>query len=288
MENFKRNDLIQNSRGDNDREESSGGDKKAFEPRCWGCGQIGHRLNDPECKAEPGARHESAPKRSKLSSSGKGNIAKSKSSKGVCKFFQDTGKCKFGAKCNFVHDQTNGSNLKGLTRKQKSSIKAFKVGIGKELSNLNDIDKVVNKFLMIRTIPRECSMDKLTISLMNTVLVDESSFAFDSGSGEGISVHRKDFVYLDESEEIKSSVEIQGPSVGAPICIDRGPLVYRFTLNGKQMGLIGSIQMGYWLIFHPVGLFLDWCRQCKCNDLGFDMSPEVLIRLAILNALDPV
>ena len=51
---------------------------------------------------------------------------------------------------------------------------------------------------------------------MNTVLVDESSFAFDSGSGEGISVHRKDFVYLDESEEIKSSVEIQGPSVGAP------------------------------------------------------------------------
>ncbi len=71
---------------------------------------------------------------------------------------------------------------------------------------------------------------------MNTVLVDESSFAFDSGSGEGISVHRKDFVYLDESEEIKSSVEIQGPSVGTPICIGRGPLVYRFTLYGKQMG----------------------------------------------------
>jgi hypothetical protein len=57
------------SRGDNDRGESSGGDKKAFEPRCWGCGHIGHRINDPECKAEPGARHESAPKRSKLSSS---------------------------------------------------------------------------------------------------------------------------------------------------------------------------------------------------------------------------
>jgi hypothetical protein len=52
------------TRGDGDREESDGGDKKVFEPRCWGCGQIGHRLNDPECKAEPSARHESAPKRS--------------------------------------------------------------------------------------------------------------------------------------------------------------------------------------------------------------------------------
>jgi hypothetical protein len=93
---------------------------------------------------------------------------------------------------------------------------------------------------MIRTIPRECSTDKLTITLMNTVLVDESSFAFDSGSGEGISVHQKGFVYLDESEEIKSSVEIQGPSVGAPICIGRGPLVYRFTLNEKKMGLVHS------------------------------------------------
>jgi hypothetical protein len=127
----------------------------------------------------------------------------------------------------FTHDQTNGSNLKGLNRKQKSSIQAFKVGIRNELSKSNDIDMVVNKFLMLRTIPRECSTDKLTISLMNTVLVDELSFAFDSGSGEGISVHRKDFVYLDESDEIKSSVEIQGPSVGAPFCIGRGPLVYR-------------------------------------------------------------
>jgi hypothetical protein len=104
----------------------------------------------------------------------------------------------------------------------------------------NDIDTVVNKFLMIRMVPRECSTNKLTITLMNTVLVDESSFAFDSGSGEGIPVHRKDFVYLDESKEIISSVEIQGPSVGAPICIGRGPLVYRFTLNEKKMGLVHS------------------------------------------------
>ncbi len=95
---FRKKRSHSENRGENVREESGGGDKKAFEPRCWGCGQIGHRINDPKCKAEPGARHESAPKRAKLSSSGKGNIAKLKSSKGVCKFFQDTGKCKFGAK----------------------------------------------------------------------------------------------------------------------------------------------------------------------------------------------
>ncbi len=47
-------------------------------------------------------------------------------------------------------------------------------------------------------------------------------------------------MYLDELEEIKNSVEIQGPSVGAPLCIGRGPLVYHFTLKGKQMGLVHS------------------------------------------------
>ncbi len=59
-------------------------------------------------------------------------------------------------------------------------------------------------------------------------------------SGEGISVHCKDFVYLDESEEAKSSVQIQGPSVGSPLCIGRGPLVFRFEIEGKQMGLVCS------------------------------------------------
>jgi hypothetical protein len=94
---------------------------------------------------------------------------------------------------------------------------------------------------MIRTIPRECASDSaIDITCLSTVLVDESSFAFDTGSGEGISVHRKDFVYLDESEEAKSSVQIQGPSVGSPLCMGRGPLVFRFEIEGKQMGLVSS------------------------------------------------
>ncbi len=100
---------------------------------------------------------------------------------------------------------------------------------------------------MIRTIPREyeekCVIDT---TMLSTVLVDETKFAFDTGSGEGISVHRKDFVYLDESEEAKRSVLINGPSCGAPTCLGRGPLVFRIELNGKKMGLL-----------HPNGILAE-------------------------------
>ena len=76
----------------------------------------------------------------------------------------------------------NGSNLKGLSQEQKSSIKSFKVGIQKQFKKSNDIDTIVNQFLMVRTrtIPRECATDSvIDISCLSTVLVDESSFAFD-------------------------------------------------------------------------------------------------------------
>ena len=161
-----------------------------------------HRSTDSICKAEPGTIHESAPKRARLGPKANKNNDKQttqKTSKPICKFYQDTGKCKFGAKSRFVHDQNNGSNLKGLSQQQKSSIKSFKVGIQKQFQKSNDIDTIVNQFLMVRTIPRECDpVSVLDVSCLSTILVDESSFAFDTGSGEGISVHRKDFVYLDE------------------------------------------------------------------------------------------
>ena len=233
-----------NGKGKRERSKSRDGKGKGGvdpEPKCWACGLIGHRSTDSICKAEPGTIHESAPKRARFDPKSNKDNGKNRTSKPICKFYQDTGKCKFGAKCRFVHDQNNGSNLKGLSQQQKSSIKSFKIGIQKQFQKSNDIDTIVNQFLVVRTIPRECdSFSNVDVTCLSTVLVDESSFAFDTGSGEGISVHRKDFVYLDESEEAKNSVLIQGPSVGAPLCIGRGPLVFRFELDGKPMGLVSS------------------------------------------------
>ena len=114
-----------NSKGDSkskrQRSSSKGGDDKNSsgnrgekDPTCWACGKVGHRSTDPECKAKPGTIHENAPKRARYSAGAKKDGVKQKATKSICKFYQDTGKCKFGAKCKFAHDQSNGSNLKGL------------------------------------------------------------------------------------------------------------------------------------------------------------------------------
>jgi hypothetical protein len=139
-------------------------------------------------------------KRARYSPAPKKDNAKQKSAKQVCKFYQDTGKCKckLGAKCKFAHDQHNGSNLKRLNRHSSllaSNRSKFEFRQKQFQKSTNDIDRIVNQFLMVRTIPRECSSDSIVdVSCLSTVLVDMSSFAFDTGSEEGVSVHRKDFV----------------------------------------------------------------------------------------------
>ena len=60
----------------------------------------------------------------------------------------------------------------------------------------------------------------------------------DTGAGEGISTCPDDFVYIDNSNEMTSSVVIQGPSVGTPTCLGRGPLVYLIKVGELFFGLI--------------------------------------------------
>jgi hypothetical protein len=73
---------------------------------------------------------------------------------------------------------------------------------------------------------------------MNAALVDMRCFAYDTGAGEGISTNEDDFVYLDKSPDVINSVMIQGPSVGTPTCVGRGPLVYVFDHGDLKLSLV--------------------------------------------------
>lgn len=88
------------SSGKNDKKTGDGNRRdNEKKPKCWACGEIGHRSTDPECKAPPGTLHKDAPKRAKTSHA-RNDMKDYKSKREICKFYRDTGKCKFGAKCN--------------------------------------------------------------------------------------------------------------------------------------------------------------------------------------------
>ena len=215
---------------------------------CWGCGEVGHRMGSSLCKAKPGELADSAPKRAKrkMEHDEKKGDGKVKRPNKICRFYSEKGHCKFGANCRFEHVNGGKSNKSndGDSKKQKGGKK------GKGLSFLNaevkeddqevdvkEIEKIVRGFLMVETIPTA------NVTVMRTSLVRMDTFAYDTGSGEGISVKRDDFVYLDESDKVKNSIVISGPSVGSPKCVGRGPLVYIVDHHGKRMGLI-----------HPTGI----------------------------------
>jgi hypothetical protein len=218
--------------------------------KCWACGQLGHRSGDVLCKAEPGTVHSSAPEKAKRKFQGEKGSAKegepkNKKPTNVCRFFLNNGTCRFGANCKFKHEASSSENPTKKVRfsKKKSalSVKALKAKVIKELKTkgVDELDQMVRGFLMVRTIPRECSKDSiLTLSAMNAALVDMKCFAYDTGAGEGISTSEDDFVYLDKSPEAIQSVTIQGPSVGTPTCVGRGPLVYVFDHGDLKLGLI--------------------------------------------------
>ncbi len=103
----------------------------------------------------------------------------------------------------------------------------------------------------------------MDLSCLSIVLVDELSFAFDTESGEGVSVHRKDFVYLDESEAARNSVQIQGPSVAGITVMCRPGSVSFFVLKLKENKWNWSVLVQFWLIFLREVLFLDLCLQSR-------------------------
>ena len=218
----------------------------ATKMKCWACGIIGHKKGDPACKADAGSIHGSAPAKAKRKFNGEneksldGGPTKKKPD-GLCRFYNRTGTCKFGAACKFKHEESRPLKKVKFSNKEKKQYNALKAKVVKEIkdSNQDDIDQLVAGFLMVRTIPREFVNDETqVVNAMSTCLNDMDSFAYDTGAGEGISTNKDDFYFLDDSDKVKKSVTIKGPSIGAPECEGRGPLVYTFKVGNKLMGLV--------------------------------------------------
>ena len=72
-------------------------------------------------------------------------------------------------------------------------------------------------------------------AMATSPLLSMTDAAYDTGSAEGITTERRDFLWVDDSIAAKESVSIRGPSVGTPGCVARGPLIYR--LKGERKGL---------------------------------------------------
>ncbi len=223
--------------------------------KCWSCGIPGHKRGDPACKADTNAVHESAPGRAKrkfngnsVNSSGSGPSVKKPT--GLCQFFSRNGNCKFGANCKFKHEVGGTSNPKKkgrFSRKEKKQVNALRANITKDVDSLDQdaIDEMVMGFLTVSvTVQEGVEEETRIIHSLNVQFFDMGSFAFDTGAGEGISTSHKDFIYLDTSIKSKRSIVINGPSVGTPKCLGRGPLIFTIMVGDRLMGLI-----------HPNGIY---------------------------------
>ena len=230
--------------------------------RCFGCGAHGHRKGDPGCPAGPEDWHDCCPpkfleKAKKGKKKGVDGLSNQKKSDGVCWSFRDTGKCKYGPTCKFKHERGGQTPTKkvNLTKSEKkkskrNAVKALTMKVkkkakqeGKELDD-NELADFIASCCYVRTIPRDYSggevmeVDVTTMEAVTDLLDVDRNVCHDSGSAAGISVQKKDFVWLDESAAARGSVNIRGPSVGKPGCEGRGPLVYVHEEGGVPYGLI--------------------------------------------------
>ena len=89
------------------------------DPKCFACGETGHRRGASSCRAATGTVHESAPdwvknqKKGGNGGKGKGNP---KSGEQICNYFKQHGTCRYGDRCKFKHvggGSSSGSGSSG-------------------------------------------------------------------------------------------------------------------------------------------------------------------------------
>ena len=101
---------------------------------CWNCGEEGHKSYECKKPKRNGGSKGKGGKgkgRNKRNSDGnrKGNDFSTKKTDEICRTFRDTGKCRWGEKCKFVHVDGGGSPAKKfkLTKTQRREITAAAV-----------------------------------------------------------------------------------------------------------------------------------------------------------------
>ena len=253
---------------------------------CWACGEKGHKRGDPLCKKDKNGAKRGSSFNSKRKFEEKGTKGShsypNKQGQEICQYYKETGKCRFGARCRRLHVDSGGVerrkpgqptrnssvNLaKTESKKKKAALKvAFHKNSNDYSETESDLDSIVKGFCMlsIRANPRSYQKTKeIDIPFFNTKLLQDDTFAYDTGSAEGISTYRDDFYSLDQSDVAKDSAIIKGPSVGTPMCEGRGVLIYMFEEKGVLMGLV-----------HPHGIF----AVTSNDDLDFRLASAMELK----------
>ena len=294
-------------------------------PRCWGCGEWGHRRGDPVCKAAAGAIHESAPKRAKESAleasmrggkgsggrgNGRGGRGNSGRGQGICRSWASTGKCRFGDKCRYLHEKSSSGStvltvkaksrlLKKERKKERKRVieevksKLKKSASKRQKQDANDSSdgdlSMLDQFLMVKTIPRETrNPQPVSISAMAVSTLHDLNFvADDSASSRSITSERSDFLWVNETENMKNSVTINGPSTGTPGCGGIGPIAYRvdapgrnlividpdgiFAVSGPRFRILSAQQMASLGVKSDTGVY-DQAGKMKCTKSGEEIT----------------
>lgn len=165
--------------------------------------------------------------------------------------------------------QKKSFNLAKTESKKKEA--AFRLSFQKNSTDYteseSDLDSNVKGFCMLslrRTNLRDYMQRKeVEIPFLNTKLLQDDTFAYDTGSAEGISTYRDDFWQLDQSDVAKDSAIIKGPSVGTPKCGGRWIVIFTFEEKGVMMGL-----------FHPPGIY----AVTDNDDLEFRLAPAMVLQ----------
>jgi hypothetical protein len=249
----------------------------AQEISCYGCGGP-HKKGDPECRAGKYDVHSCAPadykarmdrkRKNDASSSGGSNNDGNRGPKKVKKYKEGEkkpckalnfgkGKCRFGAKCKFLHDSKQGKAKDGeFTPKQNQMIQTMLASAMKQTAVLiakknkakkqkkqkaekdDSYSESVDYGAMIasvflapikNTIPRDYVADDKAVVMASNLHNVDSNCGIDTDAGISISTMRTDFpLWVDESDSAKKSIAAPaGINEGSSTIGGRGPMVIR-------------------------------------------------------------